>query len=182
MAWHYFICCWALSQSKQARANSCVTSARNSIEFYSCWRATKTLKSTFFHFKYFFEHKSAMSDFHLWQLEKIKKTRKANPEPMEIEPGSQGKDPNQQKKEEEYATLVKRYVLNQFLFSEFFSASLTRSRIITKYLKKYSYFNQLTNGCGKADCINQFCASCVGKLIFKISLELSRDLLQILTH
>jgi hypothetical protein len=53
-----------------------------------------------------------MSDFHLWQLEKIKKTRKPNPEPMEIEPESQGKDPNQQKKEEELANLVKRYFLS----------------------------------------------------------------------
>eukprot|EP00029_Vermamoeba_vermiformis_P000446 TRINITY_DN1050_c0_g2_i1.p1 TRINITY_DN1050_c0_g2~~TRINITY_DN1050_c0_g2_i1.p1 ORF type:complete len:725 (-),score=207.85 TRINITY_DN1050_c0_g2_i1:153-2327(-) len=57
---------------------------------------------------------------------------------MEIEPGSQGKDPNQQKKEEELANLVK------------------------------SYFTQLSNGCGRADCINQYCASCVGARKYKI--------------
>jgi hypothetical protein len=38
-------------------------------------------------------------------------------------------------------------------------------------LKKCSYFLQLTNGCGKADCINQYCASCVGKFTSKFLLN-----------
>jgi hypothetical protein len=83
-------------------------------------------------------HKSACPQMAKDRKEKIKKTRKPNPEPMEIEPESQGKDPNQQKKEQELATLVK------------------------------SYFLQLTNGCGKADCINQYCASCVGAKKYRI--------------
>lgn len=79
-----------------------------------------------------------MSDFHLWQLEKVnnKKTRKRNPEPMEIEPDSVGRDPNQQKKEEELANLVKRYYSrSRSILRIVNSGARSRSRIITKILK-----------------------------------------------